>query len=299
MESIKISVIIPVYNTAKYLNEALSSITNQTLKDIEIITVNDGSADNSLEILNQFSKIDTRIKVISFDKNVGVSVSRNAGIEKAKGEFVYFFDSDDILDPDCLELCYLKCLEDKTDFLIFDGVSFVHEGVKSAFNPNYERTHHLKNKIYSGKEILLELNKHNGYSCSVCLSFIRSEFLKKIDLKFYPGILFEDVLFTIILYLSAEKVNFINRSFFHRRIRSNSTMTTSIDQQNIEYRLKVCSEIIQYKKVFTDTTSKSLLDLQVRNVLKFLIKNLIRSFQYRLFLANMFKICNLYMKASF
>jgi len=297
MSPVKVSVIIPVYNTAEYLSEAINSILQQSLHEIEIIAINDGSEDDSLQILEELSLQDARINVISFDKNVGVSVCRNKGIEVARGEFLYFFDSDDILSFDCLELCYQKMLNEDYDFLIFDGVSFYQDNLNSGFNPNYERTQYLKNIDYSGKEILKELHKHKGYSCSVCLCFIRKEYLTAIKLEFLPGVLYEDVLFTIILYLSAQKVGFIQRVFFRRRIRPNSTMTSSISQKNIDYRLIVCNEILNYKNEFTDVESKKMLNLEIRNVLKFLIKNLIRSCQIKLFLINSRRILILIFRA--
>jgi len=299
MNPVKVSVIIPVYNTAEYLTEAINSIVQQSLQDIEIIAINDGSDDDSLSILETFSQKDTRIQVMSFDKNVGVSVCRNKGIEMASGEFLYFFDSDDILNSDCLELCYQKMMDDVYDFLIFDGASFYQQDIKKGFSPNYERTQHLTKSLYTGKEILKELNQHNGYSCSVCLSFIRKDYLNAIGLEFLPGVLYEDVLFTIILYLSAQRVGFIKRSFFHRRIRPNSTMTSSVSQRNIDYRLIVCKEILRYKKEFPDSESKRLLNLQVRNVLKYLIKNLFRSRQIRLFLSNICPIISSYRRGLF
>ena len=96
MDSKKISVIIPVYNSEKYLNECINSIINQSLKEIEIICINDGSYDNSLNILNYYKKIDNRIIIIN-QKNKGVNSARNSGLKIAKGEFILFFDSDDQL----------------------------------------------------------------------------------------------------------------------------------------------------------------------------------------------------------
>lgn len=93
----KISVIVPVYNTEKYLDECLNSVENQTLKDIEIICVNDGSTDKSLEILNNHAGKDSRIKVIS-QENGGVSSARNAGIESSSGSYILFIDSDDFIE---------------------------------------------------------------------------------------------------------------------------------------------------------------------------------------------------------
>ena len=90
----KVSVIIPVYNVEKYLKQCLDSVVNQTLKDIEIICVNDGSTDNSLEILEEYAQKDNRIIIIS-QENQGQSVARNIALEKATGEYVGFVDSDD------------------------------------------------------------------------------------------------------------------------------------------------------------------------------------------------------------
>ena len=293
MNPVKVSVVIPVYNTAEYLSEAVSSILQQSLQEIEIIAINDGSVDDSLHILNQLASTDLRIKVISFDTNVGVSVCRNKGIEVAQGEFLYFFDSDDILGDDCLEMCYQKMMDQEYDFLIFDGVSFYQGEMTTGFNPNYERTRYLTKNVYTGTEILKELNQHKGYSCSVCLCFIRKQYLTAIKLEFLPGVLYEDVLFTIILYLSAQKVGFIQHSFFRRRIRPNSTMTSSVTQKTINYRLIVCKEIIGHKKEFSDIESKKMLNLQVRNVLKFLIKTLFHSRQMGLLLKNSIDIARL------
>ena len=100
----KISVIIPVYNTAEYLKEAVGSICNQTCKSLQIIVVDDGSTDSSPEILRQLAKEDSRIEIIT-RKNSGQGAARNKGLERAVGEYVYFMDSDDILEPDCLEHC--------------------------------------------------------------------------------------------------------------------------------------------------------------------------------------------------
>ena len=91
----KISVIIPVYNTEKYLEQCLESVINQTYKDLEIICVNDASTDNSFDVINEYSKKDSRIKYINFETNKGVSAARNVGLEAATGDYICFIDSDD------------------------------------------------------------------------------------------------------------------------------------------------------------------------------------------------------------
>ncbi|KAG4097223.1 nucleotide-diphospho-sugar transferase [Neocallimastix lanati (nom. inval.)] len=103
---IKISVIIPVYNTELYLERSIQSVLNQTLKELEIICIDDSSSDNSLNILNKLKKEDYRIKIIHLDENKGPSISRNTGINIANGEFIGFLDSDDYVDKRFFENLY-------------------------------------------------------------------------------------------------------------------------------------------------------------------------------------------------
>ena len=114
----KVSVIVPVYNVEKYLSSCLCSCINQTLLDIEIVCVNDGSTDSSLNILQEFAKQDYRIKIV--DKpNGGLSSARNAGIKNSCGEIIMFLDSDDYLAPNACELIWKESLEAPTDIIIF------------------------------------------------------------------------------------------------------------------------------------------------------------------------------------
>ena len=105
---IKVSIVIPVYNVEKYLEECIESAIKQSLNDIEIICINDGSTDSSLEILKKYEKKYSNIIVIS-QENKGLSASRNVGIRKAKGKYIYFLDSDDFIDTNSMELCYKEC----------------------------------------------------------------------------------------------------------------------------------------------------------------------------------------------
>ena len=116
----KVSVIIPVYNTEEYIGETLNSIINQTLKDIEIIVINDGSTDNSLRIINEYAQRDSRITVFT-QANQGLSLTRNKGIIEARGEYIYFMDSDDLLENDALNSCYKHSTKGHLDFLFFDA----------------------------------------------------------------------------------------------------------------------------------------------------------------------------------
>ena len=152
MNSFKVSVIIPVYNTELYIKQTVESIQKQTLYDIEIIIINDGSTDNSLSLLLELSKQDHRIKIFS-QENQGLSISRNTGLEKASGEFVYFMDSDDLLEKDALEICYQKCIAEKLDFVFFDAESFYAENTCPR-NYQYQRNLQISDNVWQGTELL-------------------------------------------------------------------------------------------------------------------------------------------------
>lgn len=114
--SIKVSIIIPVYNVQEYLDKCLDSVCKQSLKDIEIILVNDGSSDKSLQIAEEFARKDSRI-VLHTQQNQGQGIARNWGIEKAKGEFIGFIDSDDFVDTDMYKILYDKAVETGADIV--------------------------------------------------------------------------------------------------------------------------------------------------------------------------------------
>ncbi|MDR1856310.1 MAG: glycosyltransferase [Desulfovibrio sp.] len=123
-----VSVIIPVYNVEAYLCRCLDSVCGQTLKDIEIICINDGSTDHGLEILKKYQAVDARIVLVDFKKNMGVSVARNHGIDIAKGEYVGFVDSDDMIDHDFYEKLYCRAKEENAVVVKGIAVHFDNTG---------------------------------------------------------------------------------------------------------------------------------------------------------------------------
>lgn len=256
MSNIKVSIIIPVYNTADYVNQAVESITNQTLKDIEILIVDDGSSDNSLEILKSLASIDQRIKLIT-QSNQGQSIARNKALSEASGKYLYFMDSDDLLDHDALESCFIKCERFNLDFVFFDADIIISKKQK-GLNLNYQRKNITnENTVYNGNDIFYELLINQAYSASPCLNFIRCSYLKNIGLNFYPNIIHEDELFTSLLYIQATRVMAIHNSFFHRRIRTDSTMTKAFSTKNMHGYLVVANKILQYRKAFSKEKKKT------------------------------------------
>ena len=116
---VKVSVILPIYNVAPYLDETFRSLINQSLSDIEIIAVNDGSTDNSEDIIRKYAQQDARISYFS-QQNQGQSVARNLALQHAKGKYIYMMDSDDVIDTDALRICYDYAEKNEADFIFFD-----------------------------------------------------------------------------------------------------------------------------------------------------------------------------------
>ena len=125
MDNIKVSVILPVYNGEKYIKKCMESLISQTLKEIEIICVDDGSVDGTLEALKEYEDLDN-VTVIT-QENAGAGAARNKGISYAKGEYLSFLDADDIFEKDMLEVAYNKAVEDKADMVVFNSDQYYEE----------------------------------------------------------------------------------------------------------------------------------------------------------------------------
>ncbi len=223
----KVSVIIPVYNTAAFLEDCLKCIQNQTLEQIEIICVNDGSTDNSREILSEHAQSDPRMVLVE-QSNKGQSSARNSGIKMARGKYVYFMDSDDLLDVNALEILCEKMEQLSLDVIYFDGSCFAntedcesHVELRKTFYCRKQRY----DGVYSGARLMAEMLKNEEYRCSPCLQMINRQYLCQNDLLFREGIIHEDQLWNFKCILSAERAAHLPKQLFRRRYRTNSTMT--------------------------------------------------------------------------
>lgn len=266
--SVKISVIIPVYNVEKYLVECLDSITNQTLKCIEIICINDGSTDNSMTILKELASKDERIRVFN-QKNQGLSITRNKGIYLSKGDYVYFIDSDDKLRYDALEILYRRCLKNNLDILYFDGEPFYESyslGEKySSYKELYSSTKKFDYTL-TGQEMFLRLIDNSIYKSSACMQIVKKELLTKNNIKFKEKILHEDNLFTFQTLLIANRVQQIDTILYLRRVRDGSIVTTRKSFEHF-YGYFVCYiNMVKYidDKNFDDKVMSSITNLLTR-----------------------------------
>ena len=223
---IKVSVIIPVYNAEPYLEECLESICNQTLKSIEIICVNDGSTDKSLNVLNKFANQDSRIRIIN-QENRGQSQARNVGIRQAQGKYIYFLDSDDYLSVEALETLVNTMEAGDLEILLFNANVFGEGGVEEKrlqTEKDYFKRVHEYPPACKGEDLFRKLIDNKEYTASVPVQLTTSGFLKDRSLLFHEGIIHEDELFVFKCLLLASKAGYIKKAFYYRRVRPNSVM---------------------------------------------------------------------------
>ena len=244
---VKVSVILPIYNVASYLDETIGSLLNQSLKEIEIIAVNDGSTDHSEEIIRKYMQQDSRISYF-YQKNQGQSVARNLALQHATGEFIYMMDSDDVLgDPNALQIYYEYAEKYKADFIFFDGDTFSEDNANRT-TWNTKRTHLVEENIpYEGEYLLNLMLDKSVHNCVVWLLLIDRNYLNHIGLKFYPGIIHEDELFTTILTLQSHSIYCLKQSFIKHRIRSASTMGLRYTKRNMNCYLTVIDELFKFQ----------------------------------------------------
>ncbi len=239
-----VSVIVPVYNVEEYVAECLDSILSQTYRNIEILCVNDQSADRSPDILAQYRKKDDRIRIINNRENRGLSFSRNAGLLEASGEYVLFIDSDDHIDPDTVEKCVESADKDQTDLVVFSMVNYEEDGGKEEQLKLLSK--YDAQKVYSGNEILYEayVNKKD-WPVNAVLCLYRRSFLAEHGITFVEGILHEDNLFSYLCLKYSQRIRLLPIPFYHRRIRSNSIITST---HNLLHKTESMCVIVAFLK---------------------------------------------------
>ncbi len=233
----KLSIIIPVYNVEEYLKDCLNSVLKQRFTDYEVICINDGSTDNSLQILNEYKLKYPQIKIID-QENKGLSAARNKGIEKATGDYILFLDSDDWLVDNALEMLANAIVDE--DFIVFNGKRFIEDsGVEEADMGVEEKE--LSGWGYYNKYALQSRKFH--FVCVVLRAYKRS-FLLNNNLFFEDGLYHEDNLFTPIACYYAQKVKVIPDVLYVYRIRKGSITTNQ--------SFKSLTDIIQVANKLSD-----------------------------------------------
>ena len=229
MNNPKVSVIIPVYNTEKYLRECLDSVVNQTLKDIEIICVDDGSTDGSLEILQEYAAKDSRFSVFS-QEDSGQSVARNVAMKRAHGKYFFFLDSDDYLETVALERMAVLADAEELDVVVCGRtIHYERDDLPRELAPNSEE----QTPVRSGVAYMREAKNGQYYFNSVITKLVLRQLVEDYGISFPKGMIHEDTLFIFLVFMAASRVVQIPDELYVRRIRENSTMTTPVSCKNV------------------------------------------------------------------
>lgn len=230
-----VSVIVPIYNCAQYIKDCLESVISQNKIPVEVICVDDGSTDNSFEIIKQYQKTHDCISIIS-KANEGLSIARNVGLKYARGTYVQFLDSDDMLAPGALDRLYQVSKEENLEVLFFNAkMIYDDECLRRSF-PQYENYYVAKtdlNQPMRGLDLFVCMQQSGEYRTPVWRQFFKRSFLLENQLSFEESILHEDNLFTFQCLCRAKLAARINECFYCRRIRRDSIMTTPTKFENV------------------------------------------------------------------
>lgn len=235
MKKNKVSIIIPVYNVEKYIDKCLDSLVNQTLKEIEIIVVNDGSPDNSQKIIDKYTKKYPN-KVKSYIKeNGGQGSARNFGLTKATGEYIGYVDSDDYVELDMYEKLYNKAKEKEYDIVSCGNYNVSEDySIKKEYNITCTYNNDLENIMF-GK-------------IAVWNKIYKKELLTNNNLEFKEKVWYEDLAFTVKAIINSKTFAFINEPLYNYLIRQGSIMNNSNIKRNLEI-LDAFNDILEYIKV--------------------------------------------------
>lgn len=221
----KISIIIPAYNVEKYLPECLDSILKQSITDYEILIIDDGSTDCTKEIAKRYQQEHKESIWIYEQNNMGPSGARNRGLEEAAGEYILYIDSDDFIETDMLEQLIKKTEKYDLDVLLFACRKIIMQGEKVVGQEHwgYEQ---IDTSGRPGIKVMAELLPDAKLYDVVWLQFVKKNVIDENNIRFYPGIIHEDHLYTFTVLLNSKKCGYISDELYYYRIRAHSIMTT-------------------------------------------------------------------------
>ena len=223
-ETIKVSIVVPVYNVEKYLEQCVDSLLAQTIDSKEIILVDDGSTDSSGKLCDAYAEKNACVRVIH-KQNGGQGSARNVGVEFAAGEYLYFIDSDDYLEAEALQTLYAAAKRDDLDVILF-GARCIYEvpvGETRQADISYER-HADLNVVRTGADSLERTMAADDYQTSVCLRLYRTAYYREKGFRFDETVIHEDEDVGFLSQLMADRIKIVGDNFYIHRIRGGSTM---------------------------------------------------------------------------
>ena len=241
-----ISVIVPAYNSEKYIKRCLDSLGRQTYSGFEAVIIDDGSTDQTLRIVKDYTRNDERYKVFH-QMNMGLSDARNTGIDNSNGKYIIFLDSDDELEIDALGKIIELLEKWDLDMLLFDALAFDQDGSiadqsrQSAYNRG-----EITRKVISGEQMFVELMKKNSYiECAVLYAAKRSLYMDN-HFRFYPKLIHEDCLFTSQVYYTASRVMYRNLKLYRRYFNDGSIMQSRTPESEFRNYAIVLLEYLNF-----------------------------------------------------
>ena len=270
----KISIIVPVYNVDKYLEESLNSIFNQTFNDYEVICINDGSTDSSLSILEAYSNKNPRIQVIT-QENCGCGCARNKGLKEASGEYLYFFDPDDLIEENTLERLYENAVNNNSDMVLFKyGLMYddKFDNANSKYDFEYENPEiNFDNYSFNYKDI-------NHYVLNSVfapwLKLYKRTFIENYDdIEFPVNLAFDDVVFHVKTILRAEHISYVPEILYHYRVNNpNSVNSTSKNAFDI---FRICDIVEEFlvDNDFYDEFEYEFINFKLYQILYYIISS--------------------------
>ena len=261
----KVSVIIPVYNVEKYLGECLDSILGQTLKDIEVLCIDDGSTDGSAKILAEYAAKDKRVKLLS-QPNGGAFLAREKGIAAAMGEFLYFMDADDMLDIRAFAELYELASRENLDQVVFGSSVFCEKDVSPKLRKwaktlvgYYSVPRSLDGRVMSGIELMGSLLGARHFHVSPPLRLIRATAIKGREYGLPDARSRADNYFTPVFLYYSKRACAVNRRYYRRRVRDDSlTTATNAPQRhfrNLAHVIAALAEFPPFAKDIPDEDS--------------------------------------------
>lgn len=240
----KLSIIIPVYNAEKHLSRCLDSLLPQGLSptDYEIILVNDGSTDGSLKIAEAYAAEDSQIKIYSQD-NAGIGAARNLGIDKAKGTYLYFIDADDYVVHEVFHLLINRMEIQNLDLCTFNSEVCTNQHLLPT-----KGTHRF---VESEEDVLngIDYIAKNGFKNEVWWYFIKRDVLNTLNLRFIVGRWIEDSIFTVQLFLNANRIGHENLNIHRHVITAQSAMTSKGDEKYLKVIRDIAYAVTQFKPI--------------------------------------------------
>lgn len=267
-----LSVVLPVYNVEAYLAQCLDSLLTQDFADFELIAVDDGSSDGSAAILEKYAAADKRLKIIS-QANAGLGSARNRGLDAARGKYIYFMDSDDLLQPNAFKRMIGELERNDLDQLVFSAKAFGDEGADEstlkrveAYDKYYAISPSIAGAVVTGGELMARQLETGHLFVSVPLRVFKTLTLRESGCRFVEGVVREDESFANLVLLKSARVMAIVERFYLRRVRAGSLANGGAAARHVEGLLIAAVRLLESGVMESD-------DERLRYVADFILRN--------------------------